>query len=1462
MASLKIILLLIGSRKHLTPLWVIVAIITASILFADQKSSAEDFPVKRVLVLNSYHSGYPWSDNIMRGVFDVFSRSKLNIEPYVEYMDLKRFSGEDYVAKLKALYQATFKNIRVDVILASDNDAYDFMRKNRDELFPGVPIVFCGVNDFDDSQISGIKGITGVVENNDYEETIALALKLRPKVKNIVVVTDETTTGHAVRRSIEKIAPDFAKRVHMVYLSTGNNTLEETGDRLARLKDDSVVLLLHHFIDRNGLPIDYAKANTYLTKRSPVPTFVSVDTRMGLGPLGGKVTSGYLQGEAAAQMAVKILNGTDVNSIPVLKQSPNKYVFDWRVMQRFHIPTYALPGDSIIINRPESLYTQYRLQFITAGGAFVVLVIFNILMFFEIRRRKGIEAALRESEFLFRSQFDFGNIGIALSSTDKRWLHVNRRLCQMLGYSEAELVGKPWTETAHPDDLPEDLAQLARVFSGEIDTYEMDKRLIHKNGSVIYTHLSIACYRNPDRSVKYFIVSLLDITGRKAAEKRARAMAMEWQNTFDAIKDPISIHDKDFNVVRVNKAFADKFGLNGEDVIGKKCFGLLHGCDRPPEQCPHLQAQATKQPVVEQFYDQNIKRHIEISVWPRFDKDGNILGVVHAFKDITERIEMERAVQEGSEKLKSIFRAAPTGIGVVVDRVFKEANDQLCEMVGYSKDELIGQSARMIYPSQEEFERVGTEKYGHIDKKGTGTIETHWQRKDGQVIDVLLSSTPLNSGDLSAGVTFTALDISERIRAGKALRENEAYLRSILDNSPTMMWLKDTEGRFLAVNESFVAACGKKDPAEVIGKTDLDVWPRELAEKYRADDREVMETRHKKNVEELVCDQGVNKWFETYKTPILDASGEVIGTAGFGRDVTERKVAEQALAQERNLLRMLIDNLPDSIYVKDRNGRKILTNRADLDFIGAVDEKDVLGKTDAEVFPEHLSTKYHQDDQVVLQHGRAVINREEVIEDASGIRRWLLTSKLPVKDPAGQVTALVGIGRDITERKHLESRLLTMAHYDTLTKLPNRTLFFERSNTGISQARRTGVSCAVLFVDLDHFKSVNDTLGHTIGDELLKDTAGKLTECVREMDTIARLGGDEFIIFLNGLETAQDAQHIAERIREKFNTPRQVAGNDLFITASIGIATFPNDGENLEELLKNADAAMYAAKDSGRNAYCFFDTHMNQKAVTKMQIERGLRDALAKSEFRLFYQPIVGTRDGKLRGFEALLRWFRSEGGLVTPNEFIPVAEDTGLIVPIGEWVLHQACRFNKQIIDAGYGKPVMSVNISVAQLRRKNIVDAIRIALDETGLPPECLEVEVTESILIQSFDSAVEVLKGIRDLGVQVSLDDFGTGYSSLSHLQRLPIANLKIDRLFIKEIGQASEENDLTPAIIELAHKLKLKVVAEGVETDIQLERLARDRCDYFQGFLFCKPMPEDRVFSFLEENRSRLTLVSGR
>ena len=575
------------------------------------------------------------------------------------------------------------------------------------------------------------------------------------------------------------------------------------------------------------------------------------------------------------------------------------------------------------------------------------------------------------------------------------------------------------------------------------------------------------------------------------------------------------------------------------------------------------------------------------------------------------------------------------------------------------------------------------------------------------------------------------------------------------------------------------------------------------------------------------------------------------------RDITDRRRAEMALQESEGNLRKAQEIAHLGRWEIDLASGRI-TWSDEIFTLFEINHKPFVSSDEA------IQGLFHPDDRAVVDQARQVsIGNKKPYEVEyrllmkDGRVKWVAEIGRCEYDEEGHPIRSLGTIQDITERKLLEEKLLTMAHCDALTQLPNRTFFLERVNLEIARARRTRKQCAILFVDLDHFKDVNDTLGHSVGDELLKDTSERLVSCIRQTDIIARLGGDEFIIFLNDIEGGLDAQYIAERIHEKFNTSRIIAGNDLFITASVGIAVYPSDGDSLEELLKNADTAMYVAKKSGRNMYRYFDSVMNKNAVTKMQVERGLRDALGKNEFMLFYQPIVSVADGHVRGFEALLRWFKTEGGLVFPDEFISVAEDTGLIVPIGEWVLHEACRFNKNLVDAGYKDMVISVNISVAQLRRKGLVNIIKSALHQSGLRPELLEVEVTESLFIESFDAAIEILNAIRALGVQVSLDDFGTGYSSLVHLQKLPIVNLKIDRLFIKEIAKDSDENAMIPAIIDLAHKVKLGVVAEGVETALQLEKLSGNHCDYYQGYFFSKPLAADKVLPFLSRIHPSVT-----
>ena len=689
--------------------------------------------------------------------------------------------------------------------------------------------------------------------------------------------------------------------------------------------------------------------------------------------------------------------------------------------------------------------------------------------------------------------------------------------------------------------------------------------------------------------------------------------------------------------------------------------------------------------------------------------------------------------------------------------------------------------------------------------------------------------------------------------------EEDQRLRQIIDLVPHFIFAKDIEGRYILGNRAIAESYGTTVEG-LIGKTDADFiksW--EEVHHFLQDDLEVIHSGKPKFIpQELITNaQGQTRVLATTKIPFTASGIDTPCILGVAVDVTDYKFAQEALSQSRHFVDSILSSTPNLIYLYDLIDRKnVYCNHEASNFLGYASRQ--AEGVDSDLF---INTLHPDDLPKVIEHHQLLSQEGKVREieyrmkDINGQWRWLRSRDvLFARTPQGEPWQILGSAEDITEQKSLESKFLTVSYYDTVTNFPNRTLFFERANLGLSHARRSNTSCAILFVDLDHFKSVNDTLGHTVGDELLKDTALKLAECVREVDTIARLGGDKFIVFLNGLEDAQSAQHIAERIHEKFNSSRLISGNDFFVTASIGIATFPNDGQNLEDLLKNADTALSVAKEVGRNAFCFFNSTMNERAVTRMKIERGLRDALMKGEFRLFYQPIIGVQDGAVRGFEALLRWFKSDGTLVYPNDFIFIAEETGLIISIGEWVLNEACRMGRKLQDMGFEEIVMSVNISVAQLRNKDIVDVIRNALKLSGLSAEFLEVEVTESIFIDSFDTTIEILKQIRDMGVKISLDDFGTGYSSLSHLQRLPITTLKIDRLFIKELMNEGVEMVMTATIIDLAHVLNLGVIAEGVEHDLQLKSLAQEQCDYFQGFLFGKPMPEETAIAFLEEHSS--------
>jgi diguanylate cyclase (GGDEF)-like protein len=455
----------------------------------------------------------------------------------------------------------------------------------------------------------------------------------------------------------------------------------------------------------------------------------------------------------------------------------------------------------------------------------------------------------------------------------------------------------------------------------------------------------------------------------------------------------------------------------------------------------------------------------------------------------------------------------------------------------------------------------------------------------------------------------------------------------------------------------------------------------------------------------------------------------------------------------------------------------------------------------------------------------------------------------------GPVTSLLGIARDITERRKAEETIRRLAYHDALTGLPNRALFEDRLRLALAQAQRSRQMLAVMFLDLDRFKLVNDTIGHAGGDQLLKDVAADLSEIVREGDTVARIGGDEFIFLLTGLGKAEDAIIVAERILDRLRAPRLLGKQEFRVSTSIGITLFPRDAGDAESLLRHADTAMYRAKERGRNNYQFYTPSMETSLLDRLSIENDLRHAIERQQMLVYYQPVVDTASGRIVGSEALLRWQHPERGIVSPDQFIPLAEESGMITEIGEWVLHAACTQNKAWQHPGHEPLWVTVNVSARQLESEGLVLAVLRVLRETGLPPHCLRLEITEGAMMKNVEPIIAMLEDLHDMGVGIAVDYFGTGYSSLSYLKRFPITTIKIDRSFVGDIVTDANDAAIVTTVITMAHNLHLKVVAEGVETQEQLEFLREHACDEFQGYLISPPVTAAEFEKMLPEGKQQ-------
>ncbi len=667
---------------------------------------------------------------------------------------------------------------------------------------------------------------------------------------------------------------------------------------------------------------------------------------------------------------------------------------------------------------------------------------------------------------------------------------------------------------------------------------------------------------------------------------------------------------------------------------------------------------------------------------------------------------------------------------------------------------------------------------------------------------------------------------------------SDVRIRAVLDNTADAVLTFDEGGAIGSYNPAAEIIFGWTPP-EVVGKSigfiipELAPVPGQVtAERFMGRRREVAGLH--KNGHNFPLELSVSE---------ISLGGERL-FMGIAHDITERKAAEEEARNQHEWLTTLINALPEIVCFKDGEGRWLIANSFYLERFG-LSGVDYRGKTAGELSQmtscyDALLLESFETDRRAWESGRPT-SFESRVTGADGVESVFDITKLPLFNPDGSRKGLVVVGRDVTESRHSAARIQHLAHYDSLTDLPNRLLFQERLRQALAQARRSGKTLAVIFLDLDKFKDINDTLGHYMGDLLLKAVARRLLRCVRESDTVARLGGDEFAVLLTDLAEPADAAAVAAALNHCVAQPFSLDGHEIVTSTSIGITLFPEDALDDDELLKNADLALYRSKAEGRNNFHFYVAEMNEEVQARKAIECDLRHALGTDQLTLYYQPLVEAGHGRITGCEALLRWYHPERGPVPPSQFIPIAERSELIVPLGRWVLQRACRQGAEWMRLGLPPLRMAVNLSPAQFRHQDLVGLVREVLQESGLPPALLQLEITEGIAMHNVEQTIAVLEELRAMGVSISIDDFGTGYSSLNYLRRFPVDKLKIDRSFITDLGLHPDNEAIVKAIVNLGHGIGTMVNVEGVETAEQLAYLRSYGVDELQGFWFSRPIP---------------------
>ena len=826
----------------------------------------------------------------------------------------------------------------------------------------------------------------------------------------------------------------------------------------------------------------------------------------------------------------------------------------------------------------------------------------------------------------------------------------------------------------------------------------------------------------------------------------------------------------------------------------------------------------------------------------------NLSAALDALEHLRHKHVAEQALLDNAIRFRDAAGAASEYVWEVdLDGHFTYLSDGLEGICGYRPDELIGRKPVDLM-SEQERARVREWTARNMGTDGSfRDFEHQLVSRHGDVRWVQVSAVGLyDAQNRRIGQRGTGRDITERKLAEQHLAESRNFLDELINAVPDPISVKDQQHRFVAVNHAFCRVVGRSREA-ILGQDDAGLIPADEAQQVWLTDEAALEGSDPVVYERSVTLQGGKRWMLVRKSRITRSDGTRAVLSVF-TDITERTAMEHALRASETRFRDFAAAASEFVWENDLEGRFTFVSSR-VQSVWGYTEHELIGRSPAEFAPPGEAARvrewlaHHQKPDGSFQ------DLEQRIVAKDGEVRWLLVNAVGLFDETGRRIGQRGAGRDITERKHAEARIAELATRDPLSGLPNRLLLNDRLQHALATARRRNDCVGLMFIDLDRFKHVNDSLGHEVGDDLLRAVARRFGGCLRESDTLARLGGDEFVVVLDGLSGADDARTIAEKILQCLSEPFPVGTHTLVTSASIGVSIFPTDAEDAATLMRHADTAMYHAKGMGRNAIQFFSSEMNQRVVERHLLETALREALEAGQFLLAYQPQLDAVSDRLVSAEALIRWHHPEWGEISPGKFIPLAEDSGLIAPIGDWVLRAACRQ----LQAWQTFPELrvAVNLSIGQLRDSAcFLNRVRGTIDEFGVDPARIEFEITETLLASNVAEHARVLRQLGELGCGIAVDDFGTGYSSLSYLKRLPIDTVKIDRSFVRDIVSEPDDAAIVSAVVAMAKKLKLDVVAEGVETQRQLEVLRELGCDRYQGYLFSPAVtPEEFTERFL-------------